>query len=96
MQHIPDLSRLLASLCYLLRTYERSGVLSDDDSSTLARNDAKRFRTRCGPDRDDILIVSRGATIGRSCVVKSGQMFCLMGRVILDQSAMKALQRHVF
>ena len=59
-----------------------SGVLLDE-VKYVSPEDAKRFRMRCDPDRDDILIVSRGATIGRSCAVKTEKMFCLMGSVIL-------------
>lgn len=42
-----------------------------------------RLRRKCDPERDDLLIVSRGATIGRLCVVDIGPDFCLMGSVIL-------------
>lgn len=42
-----------------------------------------RFRRKCDPERNDILIVSRGATIGRLCVVGEAPEFCLMGSVIL-------------
>ncbi len=42
-----------------------------------------RFRRKCDPETDDILIVSRGATIGRLCVVGVVPEFCLMGSVIL-------------
>lgn len=42
-----------------------------------------RFRRKCDPERNDILIVSRGATIGRLCVVGAAPEFCLMGSVIL-------------
>ena len=31
----------------------------------------------------DILIVSRGATVGRTCIVKTSKTFCLLGSVIL-------------
>src|ERR1035441_8045711 len=31
----------------------------------------------------DILIVSRGATVGRTCLVKTPRSFCLLGSVIL-------------
>jgi type I restriction enzyme S subunit len=43
----------------------------------------ERFRKKCGPERGDLLLVSRGATIGRMCMVTSKQPFCLMGSVIL-------------
>ena len=59
-----------------------SGALFDE-VKYVSPEDAKRFRMRCDPDRNDILIVSRGATIGRSCIVKTDQVFCLMGSVIL-------------
>jgi len=40
-------------------------------------------RKRCDPDFNDVLIVSRGATIGRTTVNKLEQPFALMGSVIL-------------
>ena len=36
-----------------------------------------------GAELGDLLLVSRGATIGRSCVVNTRTPFCLMGSVIL-------------
>lgn len=58
------------------------GVLFDD-ASFVSAEDAGRFRARCNPELGDILIVSRGATIGRSCIVNVVRLFCLMGSVIL-------------
>lgn len=49
----------------------------------VTSEDAARFRLRCGPDKDDILIVSRGATVGRCCIVQTAKSFCLLGSVIL-------------
>ncbi len=43
----------------------------------------ERFRRKCDPMLGDVLVVSRGATIGRSCVVGVDHEFCLMGSVIL-------------
>jgi type I restriction enzyme S subunit len=54
-----------------------------DDPKYVGLADAHHFRQRCDPDKGDILIVSRGATIGRSTVVQSDEIFCLMGSVIL-------------
>jgi len=54
-----------------------------DDAKFVAAVDSEKFRSRCNPDRGDVLIVSRGATIGRACLVNSDQEFCLMGSVIL-------------
>lgn len=42
-----------------------------------------RFRRKCDPDVGDLLLVSRGATIGRQCVIDTDRAFCLMGSVIL-------------
>ena len=44
---------------------------------------AEKSRQRCNPDRSDILVVSRGATVGRTCRVKTDSVFCLMGSVLL-------------
>jgi type I restriction enzyme S subunit len=41
------------------------------------------FRKKCNPESSDILLVSRGATIGRLCRVDTSEPFCLMGSVIL-------------
>lgn len=41
-----------------------------------------KFRRKCDPEKNDILLVSRGATIGRLCVVDTERPFCLMGSVI--------------
>lgn len=43
----------------------------------------ERFRKKCGPVLGDLLVVSRGATIGRMCAVNVTDTFCLMGSVIL-------------
>ncbi len=45
--------------------------------------DFNRFTKKCCPEQGDLLLVSRGATIGRSCVVDTRAPFCLMGSVIL-------------
>ena len=42
-----------------------------------------QFRKKCGPELGDLLIVGRGATIGRLCRVNVEETFCLMGSVIL-------------
>lgn len=58
------------------------GVVLDDPKFVTA-DDAERFRGRCNPERGDIVMVSRGATIGRTAVVQVDDTFCLMGSVIL-------------
>jgi type I restriction enzyme S subunit len=81
-EHISPICQPVGTPLLSAKDVRESGVLFDE-VKYVSPEDAKRFRMRCDPDRDDILIVSRGATIGRSCIVKTGQIFCLMGSVIL-------------
>jgi type I restriction enzyme S subunit len=53
------------------------------DPLFVSEADAQKFRKRCDPEMGDILIVSRGATVGRTCLVKTPRSFCLLGSVIL-------------
>ncbi|MBL8019728.1 MAG: restriction endonuclease subunit S [Leptospirales bacterium] len=55
--------------------------------------DAVRSRLRCDPERGDILVVSRGAGIGRSCIVNIDKTFCLLGSVILIKPVDMVLNR---
>lgn len=50
-----------------------------------------RFRKKCNPEIGDLLVVSRGATIGRMCAVRVSGDFCLMGSVILIKVLPKIL-----
>lgn len=52
----------------------------------------EKFRRKCNPERGDLLVVSRGATIGRMCAVDTDQVFCLMGSVILIKVKTDRLQ----
>ena len=54
-----------------------------DNAKSVEWELGKRFRKKCDPEPGDLLLVSRGATIGRQCVVGSAHDFCLMGSVIL-------------
>ncbi|MGC3976192.1 MAG: restriction endonuclease subunit S [Nitrospira sp.] len=49
----------------------------------VSEDDFAKFTKKCAPRWHDVLIVSRGATIGRTCVVNTDKQFCLMGSVIL-------------
>lgn len=54
-----------------------------EEHGTVSGEDFARFRKRCDPDSGDVLIVSRGATIGRVHYLHSAPTpFCLMGSVI--------------
>jgi type I restriction enzyme S subunit len=59
-----------------------NGVIISDPKF-ISETDAAQFRKRCDPEKNDVLIVSRGATIGRTTIVQTDEMFCLMGSVIL-------------
>jgi type I restriction enzyme S subunit len=61
----------------------RDRTLTYDVEKFVTPEDAEKFRRRCDPDEGDLLIVSRGATIGRIGFVEESHLFCLMGSVIL-------------
>jgi type I restriction enzyme S subunit len=42
-----------------------------------------KFTKKCNPEKGDLILVSRGATIGRCCIVETDREFCLMGSTIL-------------
>lgn len=49
----------------------------------VSTDDFVKFTRKCKPENGDLLIVSRGATIGRCTRVGQTKSFCLMGSVIL-------------
>ena len=57
--------------------------VSFDNPLYISNKTAKKARLRCDPKKRDILIVSRGATVGRLCMVNTDKIFCLLGSVIL-------------
>jgi type I restriction enzyme S subunit len=57
--------------------------VSFDEPLFISEETAKKAMQRCNPQKGDILIVSRGATVGRMCIVKTDNRFCLLGSVIL-------------
>jgi type I restriction enzyme S subunit len=54
----------------------------------------QQFRKKCGPELGDLLIVGRGATIGRLCRINIHDIFCLMGSVILVKPNRSVLDEH--
>ncbi len=64
-----------------------------DNVLYVREDDAEKFRKRCNPERGDILVVSRGATVGRSCIVNTDKIFCLLGSVILIKSKASILSK---
>lgn len=49
----------------------------------ISEETARKSRERCNPEYGDLLMVSRGATVGRTCMVNTKELFCLLGSVIL-------------
>ena len=49
----------------------------------ISEKDYRRFSMKCNPEKGDVLLVSRGATIGRCCENNLNEPFSLMGSVIL-------------
>ncbi|OPX97264.1 MAG: Type-1 restriction enzyme EcoKI specificity protein [Syntrophorhabdus sp. PtaB.Bin006] len=61
----------------------RDEGVSFDEPLFISEDTARKAMQRCDPRRGDILIVSRGATVGRMCIVNTDKKFCLLGSVIL-------------
>jgi type I restriction enzyme S subunit len=61
----------------------RSDGVSLDDPLFVSKETAKKALQRCNPETGDLLVVSRGATVGRMCTVDIEEVFCLLGSVIL-------------
>ena len=61
----------------------RNDYLDFSETKYISLEVANKSRSRCNPEIEDILVVSRGATIGRTCRVKTNKLFCLMGSVLL-------------
>lgn len=60
----------------------KSDGIDLSDTHFVKFEDGISFRQRCNPEHGDILICSRG-TIGRCALIKTEEIFCLMGSVIL-------------
>jgi len=67
----------------------RERTINFDGNKFVSIEDGIKFRKRCDPVRGDVLLVSRGATIGRIGLVETDDTFCLLGSVIL----LKPLER---
>lgn len=61
----------------------RADGVSLDDPLFVSKEIAEVALKRCNPEKGDILIVSRGGTVGRMCTVDIDVVFCLLGSVIL-------------
>ena len=61
----------------------RDNGVSFDAPLYISSETARKALQRCNPEKGDVLIVSRGATVGRMCIVNTDRTFCLLGSVIL-------------
>ena len=61
----------------------RDEGVSLDNPLYISAETADKALKRCNPEYGDVLIVSRGATVGRTCIVNIHDVFCLLGSVIL-------------
>jgi type I restriction enzyme S subunit len=61
----------------------RDDCVSFENVLYISKETAEKALMRCSPEKGDVLIVSRGATVGRMCVVETDDVFCLLGSVIL-------------
>ncbi len=61
----------------------RESGVDFSDTKFVSSDFSSVSRRRCNPELDDVLVVSRGATVGRTCLITSDREFCLMGSVLL-------------
>ena len=54
-----------------------------NDCLYVSEEDAKKFQKKCNPEFGDLLLISRGATVGRAKIVDVKKNFCLLASVIL-------------
>lgn len=73
----------------------RDNGVSFDDPLFISEQTASKALQRCNPEMGDILIVSRGATVGRMCIVNTNQTFCLLGSVILIKTKKEIDSRYI-
>lgn len=61
----------------------RDGFIDYSNVDYISKEDLKKLRARCNPEINDVLIVSVGATIGRTSVVRENKKFALVRSVLL-------------
>lgn len=66
-----------------------------DDPLYVSQDVADKALARCNPEFGDLLIVSRGATVGRMCKVNITDVFCLLGSVILIKPTSQVLSDYL-
>ena len=61
----------------------KDNAVSFEGCRYISESDYQKFSKKCKPEKGDVLLVSRGATIGRCCENNREEDFSLMGSVIL-------------
>ncbi|WP_294187674.1 restriction endonuclease subunit S [uncultured Sphingobacterium sp.] len=61
----------------------RDGFIDYSNVDFISNESLKKLRERCNPEKNDVLIVSVGATIGRTSVIKDDILFALVRSVLL-------------
>jgi len=67
----------------LTAKHVRDGYVVFDDAGLVSDADFKKCLQRCAPTKDDILIVSVGATTGRAAIVEKCPPFAIVRSVLL-------------
>ena len=95
---LPDLCHVITDGEHLTPQYSEAGVpmlsakhigsstLIFDDFKLVSQKTAEKCWSRCLPEERDVLVVSRGAGVGRTIVSKR-RGYCLMGSVLLFKPA---------
>ncbi len=73
----------------------RENGVSFENPLFISEETAQKALQRCNPQTGDILIVSRGATVGRMCIVTTDKVFCLLGSVILIKVNVSILSKYL-
>ena len=73
----------------------RSEGVSLESPLYISEKTAEKALSRCDPKFGDLLIVSRGATVGRMCKVEISDVFCLLGSVILIKPTKLVLSDYI-
>ncbi|SDF73818.1 Restriction endonuclease S subunit [Mucilaginibacter pineti] len=61
----------------------RDGYIDYENVDFISKEDLLKLRTRCNPEVNDVLVVSVGATIGRTAIVTEKKLFALVRSVLL-------------
>jgi type I restriction enzyme S subunit len=73
----------------------RDNGVSFENPLYISEETAVKALARCNPEKGDILIVSRGATVGRMCIVNTERPFCLLGSVILIKAKKEVSSKYL-